>query len=52
VKPGGRIVVGELFGDPHMVTHRALHERAADVGLSVEDKLGGALWHFTRLRVP
>ena len=22
VKPGGRIVVGELFGDPHMVTRK------------------------------
>ena len=28
VKPGGRIVVGELFGDPHMVTHGALAGRA------------------------
>jgi ubiquinone/menaquinone biosynthesis C-methylase UbiE len=50
VKPGGRIVVGELFGDPHMVTHHALRERASEAGLSVERKLGGALWHFTRLR--
>lgn len=49
VKPGGRIVVGELFGDPHMVTHRALRERATAAGLTVERKLGGALWHFTRL---
>jgi ubiquinone/menaquinone biosynthesis C-methylase UbiE len=50
VKPDGRIVVGELFGDPHMVTHRALRERAAAAGLEVERKLGGRLWHFTRLR--
>jgi ubiquinone/menaquinone biosynthesis C-methylase UbiE len=49
VKPGGRIVVGELFGDPHMVTHRALRDRAAEAGLAVEHKLGGRLWHFTRL---
>jgi ubiquinone/menaquinone biosynthesis C-methylase UbiE len=49
VKPAGRIVVGELFGDPHMVTHRVLRERASEAGLSVERKLGGALWHFTRL---
>jgi ubiquinone/menaquinone biosynthesis C-methylase UbiE len=52
VKPGGRIVVGELFGDPHMVTHRALRDRAVEAGLAVEHKLGGPLWHFTRLRVP
>ena len=52
VKPGGRIVVGELFGDPHMVTFRALRDRAAAAGLGVERKLGGRLWHFTRLTVP
>jgi ubiquinone/menaquinone biosynthesis C-methylase UbiE len=51
VKPGGRIVVGELFGDPHMVTFRALRDRATAEGLAVERKLGGRLWHFTRLRV-
>ncbi|MGH2797781.1 MAG: class I SAM-dependent methyltransferase [Thermoleophilaceae bacterium] len=50
VRPGGRIVVGELLGDPHMVTHGALRDRAAAAGLSVDRKLGGALWHFTRLR--
>jgi ubiquinone/menaquinone biosynthesis C-methylase UbiE len=50
VRPGGRIVVGELFGDPHMVTHSALATRAAAAGLTVERKLGGRLWHFTRLQ--
>jgi ubiquinone/menaquinone biosynthesis C-methylase UbiE len=50
VRPGGRIVVGELFGDPHMVTHSALVERARSAGLSVERRRGGALWHFTRLQ--
>ena len=49
VRPGGRIVVGELFGDPHMVTRRALRERAEAAGLSVQRSLGGRLWHFTRL---
>ena len=50
VKPGGRIVVGELFGDPHMVTHGALARRAEAAGLRVDRRLGGALWHFTRLQ--
>ena len=50
VRPGGRIVIGELFGDPHMVTHAALARRAEDAGLRVESKLGGPLWHFTRLQ--
>jgi ubiquinone/menaquinone biosynthesis C-methylase UbiE len=50
VRPNGRIVVGELFGDPHMVTARALRSRAAAAGLSVDRTLGSRLWHFTRLR--
>jgi ubiquinone/menaquinone biosynthesis C-methylase UbiE len=50
VRPEGRIVVGELFGDPHMVTHSALAKRAEAAGLRVDRKLGGALWHFTRLQ--
>jgi ubiquinone/menaquinone biosynthesis C-methylase UbiE len=50
VRQGGRIVVGELFGDPHMVTHGALATRAGGAGLRVERKLGGPLWHFTRLQ--
>jgi ubiquinone/menaquinone biosynthesis C-methylase UbiE len=53
VKLTGRVVVGELFGDPHMVTHRALRDRAAAAGLRVErvaGGLGGRLWHYTRLQ--
>jgi ubiquinone/menaquinone biosynthesis C-methylase UbiE len=43
VKPQGRIVVGELFGDPHMVTVVALAKRASESGLEVERTLGGRL---------
>src|SRR3954452_24848959 len=50
VRPGGRIIVGELFGDPHMVTHRSLAAKAEAAGLRVDRRLGGALWHFTRLQ--
>ena len=50
-RPGGRIVVGELFGDPHMVTRGALAERAEAAGLQVDRVLGGRLWHYTRLAV-
>ncbi len=46
--PGGRLVVGELFGDPHMVTFGALHERADAAGLRFERRLGGALAYFAR----
>jgi ubiquinone/menaquinone biosynthesis C-methylase UbiE len=51
VRAGGRIVVGELFGDPHMVTRGALAERAEAAGLQVDRVLGGRLWHYTRLAV-
>jgi ubiquinone/menaquinone biosynthesis C-methylase UbiE len=50
VRPGGRVVVGELLGDPHMVSHSALARRADSAGLHVDRKLGGPLWHFTRLQ--
>jgi ubiquinone/menaquinone biosynthesis C-methylase UbiE len=49
VRPGGRVVVGELFGDPHMVTRSALRREAESAGLRVDRVLGGRLWHFTRL---
>ena len=49
LRPGGRLVVGELFGDPHMVTHAALVRRASAAGLSLDRKLGGRIWHYTRL---
>src|SRR5213078_4845261 len=33
VKPGGRVVVGELFGDPHWVSPGRLQARAERAGL-------------------
>jgi hypothetical protein len=42
-------VVGELFGDPHMVSRSALRRRAMTAGFHVERTLGGPLWHYTRL---
>ena len=52
VRPRGTIVVGELIGDPHMVTFGALRKRAAQAGLAVEGRLGPAVGYFARLRVP
>jgi len=40
LKPGGRLVVGELFGDPHMVRLGALKQRAGAAGLSFERTVG------------
>jgi ubiquinone/menaquinone biosynthesis C-methylase UbiE len=48
LRPGGRLVVGELFGDPHFVSPRALHRRAADVGLRFERRDGPAFGYFAR----
>ena len=50
LKPSGRLVVGELFGDPHMVTFGSLRDRASRAGLRVESRLGGALGYFALLR--
>jgi len=40
LRPGGRLVVGELFGDPHMVTLGSLKQRATAAGLSFERVVG------------
>jgi ubiquinone/menaquinone biosynthesis C-methylase UbiE len=50
LKPGGRLIVGELFGDPHMVTLGALRRRAEAAGLVFERHLGPKLGYFARLR--
>ena len=50
LRPGGRLVVGELFGDPHMVTTGKLTERASRAGLEFEQRLGSPLAFFARLR--
>ena len=50
VKPGGRIVVGELFGDPHMVTERSLRARAEAAGLRFERRVGPPFGYFCVLR--
>ena len=50
LKPGGRLVVGELFGDPHWVSPRRLRERADRAGLTLERRLGSALGYFSRFQ--
>jgi ubiquinone/menaquinone biosynthesis C-methylase UbiE len=48
LRPGGRLIVGELFGDPHMVTISSLRERAEAAGLRFEGRSGPALAYFAR----
>ena len=43
LKPRGRLVVGELFGDPHWVRPRVLHKRATEAGLVAAERSGSWL---------
>jgi ubiquinone/menaquinone biosynthesis C-methylase UbiE len=49
LKPGGRLIVGEMCVDPHMVTSAKLRERGAAAGLSFVRRLGSPLAFFARL---
>jgi ubiquinone/menaquinone biosynthesis C-methylase UbiE len=52
LRPGGRLVVGELFGDPHWVSPAALHRRAERAGLRFERRVGRLLGHFGVFGLP
>jgi len=52
LRAGGRVVVGELFGDPHMVTERALRREAEAAGLRFERRVGPPFGFFARFGVP
>jgi ubiquinone/menaquinone biosynthesis C-methylase UbiE len=49
LKPDGRLVVGELFGDPHFTTLASLKRQAAAAGLSFEESSGNWFGYFARL---
>jgi ubiquinone/menaquinone biosynthesis C-methylase UbiE len=49
LKPGGRLVTGELVGDPHYVTEGSLRTRAETAGLRFERRVGPKLGYFARL---
>jgi ubiquinone/menaquinone biosynthesis C-methylase UbiE len=49
LEPGGRLVVGELFGDPHFTTLASLRLQAAAIGLAYETHSGNRLAYFARL---
>jgi ubiquinone/menaquinone biosynthesis C-methylase UbiE len=51
LKPSGRLVVGELLGDPHWVSPKALRQRAQSAGLRFERQAGGRLGYFARFGV-
>jgi ubiquinone/menaquinone biosynthesis C-methylase UbiE len=49
LKPGGRLVVGELFGDPHFTTRASLERLGAGAGLSFAERSGAWFGYFGRL---
>ena len=51
VRHDGRVVIGELFGDPHMVPYSRLMDRAVRLDLQPDERLGGRLGYFARFRV-
>jgi ubiquinone/menaquinone biosynthesis C-methylase UbiE len=50
LKPGGRLVVGELFGDPHFTTQSALKRQAREAGLAWGSHSGNWFGYFARLQ--
>jgi ubiquinone/menaquinone biosynthesis C-methylase UbiE len=49
LKPEGRLVVGELFGDPHFTTRAGLERMGGEAGLQVEERSGSWFGYFARL---
>jgi SAM-dependent methyltransferase len=52
LKPGGWLVVGELFGDPHWVSPGRLRARGEAAGLRFERRSGLPFGYFALLRRP
>ena len=50
LKPGGRLVVGELFGDPHWVSPKRLRAETERAGLSFVERSGSPLGYFARFQ--
>ena len=49
LKPTGRLVVGELLGDPHFTSRGSLKRLGAEVGFELTESAGPALGYFARL---
>ena len=52
LRPGGRLVVGELVGDPHYVALKGMRLRAAGAGLDFERRIGNTLGFFAVFTKP
>jgi ubiquinone/menaquinone biosynthesis C-methylase UbiE len=49
LKPDGRLVVGELFGDPHFTTRASLERMGAEADLELVERSGNWFAYFARL---
>jgi ubiquinone/menaquinone biosynthesis C-methylase UbiE len=49
LKPGGRLVVGELLGDPHFTTCASLERLGAGAELELVERSGPRFGYFARL---
>jgi SAM-dependent methyltransferase len=49
LRPGGRLIVGELIGDPHFVSTGSLRRRGEAAGLRFERRDGPPFGFFVRL---
>jgi ubiquinone/menaquinone biosynthesis C-methylase UbiE len=49
LRPDGRLVVGELFGDPHFTTLATLKAKASAAGLHYQEHSGNWFGYFARL---
>jgi ubiquinone/menaquinone biosynthesis C-methylase UbiE len=49
LEPEGRLVVGELFGDPHFTSRSSLERLGLEAGLALTESSGPAFGYFARL---
>lgn len=49
LEPDGRLIVGELFGDPHFTTLGSLQGLASRAGLDCQERSGNWFAYFARL---
>jgi ubiquinone/menaquinone biosynthesis C-methylase UbiE len=50
LRPGGRLVIGELFGGPHWVAPTSLRTRGEQAGLRFDRRVGRLIGHYSVFR--
>ncbi len=49
LKPTGRLIVGELFGDPHFTSRKSLKKLGTEAGLELAEVSGPSFGYFAQL---